>query len=81
MFKLFFFKILHNESKIICEVSSGNETKSNILILISVSGAKSLRIVENNFNSLWLEASEYMDINVHVSNSFYNCKNEYGEKT
>ena len=48
MFKLIVFKILHNESNIICEVSFGNETKSNILILISVSGAKSLRIVENS---------------------------------
>lgn len=61
LLKLFFLKIVLIESKIICEVSPGNETKSNILILIPVSESKNLTIVGNNFKSLWLEASEYIN--------------------
>lgn len=79
LFKLFFFEIILIESRIICEISPGNETKSNIRNLISASGSKNVTIVGNNIESLWLEAWAYMDINAHFSSPFCSCKYEYGE--
>lgn len=52
------------EMKIISDFSPGKEIKCKILIFIPVSESKYLITVRNNFISLRLDASEYMNTKV-----------------